>query len=210
MAPGWFRPTGQIGGWLRTVRPTEVWVAVTWAKVGEPGPRPDTFVPVPGFEPLAVSSTGVTVGVRRNPDRYVVRRPDGRERDLALPAGLSMAAGLAPDGTMQVTGDWAVGMAAGQTPVRWNLNTGAADRIDGVAGVTPGVSADGSVAHVDAAGRAVVRGPDGTVRTLPVPAGREVVDRLRMSDDGRTVLGALRVPATSDVPEAVEAVRWTC
>jgi hypothetical protein len=205
VSPSWTTPAGQIGGWILTVYPTSVYAAVTWAEgPDEPGRRPDTLVPVPGFQPLATGATGVTVGIRRNPDRYVVRHPDGRERDLALPAG------LAPDGVSQVTGDWAVGVTSDRTQVRWNLTTGAVDRIDGAAGVTPGVSVDGSVAYSDADGRAMVRAPDGRVRTLPVPTGREIVDLLRMSDDGRTVLGALRVPATTDAPEAVEAVRWTC
>lgn len=40
-----------------------------------------------------------------------------------------------------------------------------------------------------------------------LPPGRHVVDRLQMSDDGRTVVGALRVPGTVDV---IEVIRWRC
>jgi hypothetical protein len=37
--------------------------------------------------------------------------------------------------------------------------------------------------------------------------GRKLVDRLQTSDDGRTIVGVLRVPGTFDV---VDAIRWRC
>ncbi|GIJ52784.1 hypothetical protein [Virgisporangium aurantiacum] len=223
---GWIGPDGRVAGWKQERTFQARYAAAVWSSTPEVGkryPRPyfpdDEAESVPDFKPLAIGATGVTVGIRWDPDRYVVRFPEGQERTLALPDGL-----MTHDAA-QVTGDWAVGTAmerghpevvginvwgatSGPVAVRFNLATGAVDRIAGADGtVVPGVSANGTVAYADADGRAALGLPNGKVARLPMPPGRQVVDRLQLSDDGRTVVGALRVPGTTDV---IEAVRWTC
>lgn len=249
--PSWFTPDGHVGGWLRTVYPTEEWVAVTWPRTkapdtsggrSDPGIRPDSFVPVPGFEPRVVSPTGVTIGVRKDadrtvqrfPERFVVRDPDGRERDLAS------SGDLIPTRVSQVSGDWVVGVAAptatpgiaasapGGSPspsgspsgtdssatatyagppwAMWNLKTGAAVAL-GAGPSEPGVGADGTVAYSDTDGRPMLRTPAGRTQPLPLPPGGQPVERFRTSDDGRTIVGSVRV---ADNPDAVQVVRWTC
>jgi hypothetical protein len=223
---GWILPDGRVAGWTQKTFLNEYGTA-TWTMPATvrypyvyPDGHPDGIVWVPTFKPLAIGATGVTVGIRWDPDRYVVRHPDGRERELAVPDGLAVYGAVG-----QVTGDWAVGTAmergegempgpdawlddGGPVSVRWNLATGAVDRIAGATGrVVPGVSADGTVAYADGAGLGMLRAPNGKVGRLPMPGGRHLVDRIQISDDGRTVLGAVRVPDTTDV---IEAIRWRC
>jgi hypothetical protein len=184
----------------------------------------------PTAEPVAITGDGTVVanvtGQPDEPARAVVRGPDGIRRDLATPAGWSMAVAVGiqgdivygtvvrwPTRNLPSTGSDTVILTDRPEvmPVRWNLRTGA----------TQVYRTDGSLAAVSRTGWLLVRrtapgpppskrtlvvvSPGGEARELPAPAPDADAHGVWISDDGRTVHGQVTVGTDDSRP-----MTWTC
>lgn len=165
---------------------------------------------------FAVGADGTAVGravtgtSAQQATRGAVWRADGSFALLPVPGQDNAARPMA------VAGDWAGGSSwtvpspeptNASDPangVRWNLTTGNAEKVPGIARVE-GVNRYGWLVGEDSHTVPVAVLGDHVVH-LPVPAGAEPIGSMAVtvSDDGRVVGGQVSLPDT------VAAARWTC
>ncbi|GAA2785871.1 hypothetical protein [Saccharopolyspora taberi] len=162
-------------------------------------------LPMPGKQTGTATDIGAdgtivgTVGT----DAYVWR-PDGTHGPLPRPEGVPPEQALS---AIRISGPWVVG--GDYAPVRWNLETGAAERVPGIE--TPyGINERGwVVGETPEMGGALVA--DGEVLPLPtVDGGDGYTHRpAALSPDGRTIGGMAQVRGNPS-PVTEEAVVWNC
>ncbi|MET8045682.1 hypothetical protein ABZU25_33035 [Micromonospora sp. NPDC005215] len=158
----------------------------------------------PGSAATGITEDGTVVGTSGDsPYRWT---PQGVGVALAVPDGYPRAS------VDSARGNWAIGMVPGaerdgavrMLPVRWNLTTGAANLLPFPS--ANGIAGNGDLLVGDT--EPLIVASDGTSRRLPgrpeVPTGAGTYTANGISDDGRTVVGAVYEN------EAYRPLVWRC